>query len=321
MGAIFAADIGGTSSRFGHFIWDGKRLECAGTTWLKSAEVSSFDELLDDLSATGFSLSPSAASVSVFAIAGPVQNGTYCKPPNIAWDVDLTRPGTKVRAPRTFLINDFLAQAFACRSTIGERAEIVVPGLVDPNGCVGAIGAGTGLGQAVLLPDGRGGFVGAPSEGGHVNVAIETDREREFERFALKRVRTSFFTWDSLVCGAGLSLVHEFLTGEKLAPAEVAASFERSPETAEWFARFYGRVSRNFALQSLCLGGLYIAGGVAAKNPNLVTHESYRSAFHDHTVHRAVLERIPVFLIDDEESGVYGAGLFGLQVLRRRDGV
>lgn len=313
---ILAADIGGTSSRFGHFAIEQGLLHCVGTTWLRSGEMSSFDMLLESLEEQKFSLLPRTASVAVFAIAGPVQGGVYCDPPNISWDVDLRRESTKLLAPHAVLMNDFLAQGYACRSPVGARALLVLPGTAAEERCVATIGAGTGLGKAFLLPDGRGGYVGGPSEGGHVNAAIESDREREFERFALERIRRPFLSWEEIVSGRGLALLHEFLTGDKLSPAEVAATFEGDSETVEWFARFYGRVCRNFALETLCFGGLYIAGGVAVKNQILVTHPAFGESFRAHPVQADVLARIPVWLIADEESGVYGAALFGAQILR-----
>jgi glucokinase len=78
-----------------------------------------------------------------------------------------------------------------------------------------------------------------------------------------------------------LSLVHQFLTGEKLAPAQLEACAREDSETVQWMARFYGRVCRNYALQTLARGGVYIAGGVA---PTPRSHHSglpeFRSSDH-----------------------------------------
>ncbi|MFQ8737648.1 MAG: glucokinase [Bilophila wadsworthia] len=40
--------------------------------------------------------------------------------------------------------------------------------------------------------------------------------------------------------------------------------------TLRWYARFYARACRNWALSTLCTGGLFITGGIALRNP-LVT--------------------------------------------------
>ena len=85
------------------------------------------------------------------------------------------------------------------------------------------IGAGTGLGKAVLLPAGDGHFLGCPSEGGHASFAPETERELELCLFVKERFGGNYASCEDIVSGRGVSLIHEFLTGQKLAPAEAAA--------------------------------------------------------------------------------------------------
>lgn len=316
--SILAADIGGTSSRFAYFelAADGS-LAMKGSTWLKTKDAETFDSLLDQLKASNFSLAAEDADICVFAIAGPVERGVFSRPPLIPWVVDLSAGATRHSFNRFALINDFLAQSFSCLSHIGAAAQKILPGIAEKTGAIAVIGAGTGLGKAILLPDGAGGYVGAPSEGGHTNFCAENDREFEFHKMFTARLGGDYLTFNDVVCGRGLGYIHEFLTGQTLSPQEVAATFGKDSETLRWAARFYGRVCRNFALESLAYGGMYIAGGVAAKNPVLVRHEEFRQSFLNSQAHRLVLEKIPVFLIDNEESGLWGAASFGVQELWR----
>ena len=314
---ILAADIGGTSSRFAAFSLENGEMRMEGSTWLKTAEADTFGALLKNLEAADFILTPKSASICVFAIAGPVEKGMFCKPPNIKWKVDLSSAEKDFSIKRFALINDFLAQAYACRSEIGRRAKKILDGQIAEDGVVGVIGAGTGLGKAFLLPDGAGGYLGGSSEGGHANLNVESARELEFQEFMKKEVGGNYATNDAVVCGGGLSRIHQFLTGEKLSPKEVAETFSKPSETLEWASAFYGRVCRNFALDLLATGGLYIAGGVAAKNPILIEHPNFANAFRDSRVHRKLLEQIPIFLNDNEESGLWGAGFLGTQTLKR----
>ncbi len=314
---ILAADIGGTSSRFAAFELGGDGiLRLSATNWLKSGEARSFTQLLEQLRATDFPIKPENADICVFAIAGPVERGVYCKPPLLAWDVDLSNAEKDFGIKRCALLNDFLVQAFACRSEIGQNAAPVLPGTPIADAPVAAIGAGTGLGKAVLLPDGHGGFVGGASEGGHTNFPVESSREFEFFKFACERLSEEWPSWNHVVSGRGLSLIHEYLTGEELEPQDVATRLVEGSETLAWCSTFYGRVCRNYALETLCFGGMYIAGGVAAKNPQLVLHARFKEEFYNSSIHRKVLQSIPVFLIDNEESGLWGAGFYGAQELR-----
>jgi glucokinase len=114
-----------------------------------------------------------------------------------------------------------------------------------------------------------------------------------------------------------LTAIHEFLAGPHLKPAQVAEAFPRHPETLEWFARFYGRACRNFALETLSRGGLYIAGGVAAKNPEIVRHDSFKNEFMDSAAMNHVLAKLPVFLLNDQNSGLWGAAMKAAKTLAK----
>ena len=109
--------------------------------------------------------------------------------------------------------------------------------------------------------------------------------------------------------------MHQFLTGEVLEPAEIAASVKRESRTYRWMARFYGRVCRLYALQVLARGGVYIAGGVAAKVPELVLSVEFKKEFYKSATMDAVLRKIPVFLNSNEDSGLWGAAVVGQQLL------
>ena len=167
------------------------------------------------------------------------------------------------------------------------------------------------------MPDGIGGFVAVASEGGHANFPFVSKGEMEFQEFLLRELDEEYVTANYVVSGRGISYMHWFLTDKKLSPEEVTATFSSDSKTLEWASKFYGRVCRNFALEILARGGLYIAGGVAAKSPNLLTHQNFMKEFRDSRTMSSILDNIPVFLISNEESGLWGAAQLGLQILKR----
>jgi glucokinase len=57
-------------------------------------------------------------------------------------------------------------------------------------------------------------------------------------------------------------------------------------------------------------GGLYLTGGVAARNPFLVDHDAFRAEFSACRYHEALLKRIPIFLNVNQESGLWGAARY-----------
>jgi glucokinase len=196
---ILTADIGATNSRFAHFEVDQKgKLSLVGTQWLKTQESGSFGDLVEQVGARDFPLGIGEADIAVIAVACPVERGVYCSPPYISWDIDLSTAQKKLDLNRSFLINDFVAQAYACRSPIAEAAEQILPGQRVFNATVAVIGAGSNLGKAALVPDGSGGFVAVPSEGGHANFPFVSDREFEFQEFILRELGEEYVTANTI---------------------------------------------------------------------------------------------------------------------------
>lgn len=317
MKKILSADVGGTNSRFASFhVNAGGELTFMESIWLKTGDAISFGQMLENLKTSDFHLKPEEADIAVFAIAGPVENGIKCSPPFISWDVDISHAQHDFGLKWPLLINDFVAQAYACRSVIGEGAEQVKPGRIIRDAAAAVIGAGTALGKAVILPDGKGGFLAIPSEGGHASFAFESKRECEFRQYLVQKLGDTYITWNKIVSGSGLSHIHRFLTGEILDPEEVLSRILPGSETLEWASRFYGRACRNFALETLSVGGVYITGGVAARTPVLVTDKAFREEFVRSDTMSDLLSNIPVFLIKEQDAGLWGSAVLGLYKLR-----
>ena len=86
-------------------------------------------------------------------------------------------------------------------------------------------------------------------------------------------------------------------------------------QTLQWAARFYGRACRDFALETLALGGIYISGGVAARTPELVTHGAFSEEFLSSDTLANILCNIPIYLIKDQNAGLWGCSVLGHQEL------
>ncbi len=313
---LIAADIGGTSSRFAHFVLaENFTLMKNSAAYLATADYSSFEALLDGAAPSVLGIELSAADLCIFALPGPIDGGLFCRPPNISWTVDLRSSSVQERIGRFLLINDFLAQAYSCLSPLAREAKLVLPGHAQGQSTIAVLGPGTGLGKAILVPDGRGGYLGIPSEGGHGNFCPETQEELSFAAFVAKHEGSGYATWDDVVSGRGLSYVHEFLTGEHISPAAVSAKLDSAGETMRWFTRFCARVCRNFALDTLSRGGVYVVGGAAAKNPAIFSHPAFSAEFRASPVHAELLSQIPVSLIENQESGLWGAAYYGARLL------
>ena len=349
---VLAADIGGTNSRFALYETNGLAHDslqaCLCAAHLSTGDAASFPDLLRQAAAVEPGLFAPAdgmpPALAVLAVAGPVRGGRRCAPPNIAWAVDLDDPALGPPAapgqpplsglpplPPVLLINDFVAQAYACLRPGMLDVLDVLDGVAVPDAAMAVVGAGTGLGKCLLLPPCQPGAPprALPSEGGHALFPFTDEREMAFAAFIRAHTGRQVIG-DLVVSGPGLRLLHAFHTGQWLEPAEVTARLvpgggtgsepDGGPDDEEgkglgqvlsWFARFYGRACRDYVLETLALGGLFIAGGVAAAVPALVTHPAFAEAFRQSDTHADLLRGVPVRLMRSPDAGLLGAALYG----------
>jgi glucokinase len=313
---VLAADIGGTNSRFAAFdLGPDGELHLRRTAWLPTKQARSFGHLIEMLRATDLPLAPAEADIAVVAIAGPVLGGVRSAPPFISWAVDFSRAAEEFGFRRSMLINDFVAQAFATRSPCAASARSILSGRPQAGAAVAVIGAGTGLGQAVLFPDGCGGYLAVPSEGGHAEFPFAGPAEFALGEFLRRELGVARVTSTMVVSGVGLCNIHRHLSGRRLAPEEVTAELLPGSATLAWAARFFGRACKLYTLQTAAFGGCYVAGGVAARTPALLTDPEFEAEFRTSVNMAELLRETPVSLIADQESGLWGAAVLGAQAL------
>ena len=246
MAKILAADIGGTNSRFALFEARDNDLEMVDAIWLETHGAATFSELLEQLWDSRFKAAPGGFDSAVLAVAGAVERGLVCEHlPNAPWSVDLRTVDFGLGKGRACLINDFAAQAYACRTHAVDDALVIQAGEADPDAAIAVIGAGTGLGYSALLPV-NGIWSALPSEGGHMAFPFTGPEEAEYGEFNRRESGRCWAEGDSVVTGLGLQLVHKYLTGEEKTPREISESVTADSETVKWYARFYGRACRNW---------------------------------------------------------------------------
>lgn len=316
---LFAvADIGGTNGRFAIFAETGTGLGLAAKKWLPTASLENTHDLHDAFSkweeaqidtalrplfpaGERINLEDRSFAAIVIAMAGPVSEGRGCLS-NASLEIDLCQANFSCQAS---LVNDFEVQAWACLAPCGQNAKLIAGPDTNTNETKAVFGAGTGLGMGALLPDGD--FWRAlPSEAGHMAFPFLGKKEGDFHAFLCARLGLRFARGDDTITGRGLQILHEYLTGETLTAWEVGEkALQRPTETLEWYSRFYARACRDWMLASLCNGGLWIAGGIAARNPLTVTSPFFMEELYN--APEDYLQRMPVRLIEDKDSGLWGA--------------
>lgn len=308
---IVAADIGGTNCRLGLFDHSQGKLALLEEIWIATGSVSHTQALLEAFERE-LGISPQKADAVVVAIAGPVRNHETASLTNACLELDFTPH--KRQGLRFFLINDFIAQAYAILSPI-PVLHIAGPKTQPQAATRAVIGAGTGLGQAMLVATPR--WLAIPSENGHTPFPFLNQAENAFHDFLRKELQIPYATGDDAITGRGLVCLHHFLTGKKLTAAEIGmCALQSETETLAWYSTFYGRACRNWILTTLCHGGLWIAGGIAAQNPLCVTSSSFRKELVSHPHWRSFLHSVPVSLMRDTGSGLWGAAAFAAESLQ-----
>lgn len=319
MYTIIAADIGGTNCRLGLFNLDDNQLKLEKTLWIATTDVCQTEEFVAAIE-TALEVSAEKADALVAAIAGPVEDDTRGKLSNGNLILDFTEH-KRNQNTRLALINDFTAQAYNVVSPEGAKAPRIA-GLEKgaPEAVKAIIGAGTGLGQAQLCLEKVGHkphrWKPLPSENGWSVFPFLGDDENKFAQFLCKELNLPYPAGDDVITGRGLAVLHHFLTGQKLQPYQVGQGYLcKDTETLAWYSRFYARACRNWMLSTLCAGGLWIAGGIAAQNPLAVKSQYFMDELYGSPRWEEFLKSIPVYLVEDKNSGLWGSARKGQDML------
>ena len=158
--------------------------------------------------------------VLCLGVAGPVVRGR-CAATNLPWVLEESALARAVGARRARLLNDLEATAYGLLRLGSERTHLLQGssdegGDAASSGPLAVLAAGTGLGEAMLLPLG-GEYVALPTEGGHADFAPRSELEVELWRWLRARLggRVSL---ERVVSGPGLQAIHTFLREHRRAP-------------------------------------------------------------------------------------------------------
>ena len=76
------------------------------------------------------------------------------------------------------------------------------------------------------------------------------------------------------------------------------------------FTKLYAKCAKNLALDTISVGGIYVAGGIAAKNIEMFKQPIFVETFTKSHFHSELLKDIPVYVITDYKISLYGAARF-----------
>lgn len=341
MTLLLAGDIGGTKTIL--------RLveESVGRSWRTLYEALYYSRDFPDLvpivqrflSAAGQQLGTAPRpEKACFAIAGPVVNDTSVLT-NLDWVLEARRLEKELEIPKISLINDFAAVGYGILGlevTDLYTLQAATPQLDAP---IAVLGAGTGLGEGFLIQQ-PGGYQVFSTEGGHADFAPRTGLEFQLLQYLREKYDIQRISVERVVSGQGIVAIYQFLRDRQVAqespeigqiiktweqetgrseksvdPAAtiaVAALEKRDrlcEQTMQMFVEAYGTEAGNLALKLLPYGGLYVAGGIAAKILPLIKEGNFLRAFGQKGRVSSLLERVPVQVVLNPQVGLIGAAI------------
>jgi len=307
---IIAGDVGGTKTLLQLVEIAGGSSKVAYENRFDSGSYTTFDDLLAEF----LGLAKGTVDAACFAVAGPVFEDR-AEVTNLKWQIEGAALSARFGIARVALINDFYAVALGVPLLQAEDLVSLHAGDRKRGAPIAILGAGTGLGQAIVTfavsadPSSTGEWGVIPSEGGHADFAPQNEEQARL--FLFLHERYGHVSWERLLSGMGLVNIYTFLGGTTDNPAEVAqlaaAGDARAVRTFEIFVDIYGAEAGNMALRVLSRGGVFLAGGVAAKNQSFFTDGKFVEAFLRKGRFREMLATMPIDLIINEKVGVIGA--------------
>ncbi len=312
---IIVADIGGTNSRLALI-----EAPATGQTVIRhqqsyvNARFADFETLLAAF--IGECSEIPEISLLCLALPAPVK-GKSVTLTNIDWTLRQEHLGEQFDIGEVIFINDF--QAAALGTTVVDASKLITlnDAPLEPLGPRAVIGAGTGLGVAYMhwLQTN---FRAFATEGGHVDFAPGDDIQEELHDYLEKKYdRVSY---ERILSGPGLIDLYNFCkesNGDEITAGWVNQQAMQGSNLAavtamRLYATIFGAFAGNIVLMFRPTGGIYLVGGVTAKTAYWLQSEFFLDAFLDKGRMSSLAVQTPLYLVNDENTGLKGVIEFAL---------
>jgi glucokinase len=326
---ILAGDVGGTKVHLALCKFERGQLLTVHDHKFSAREfpglVQVVDAFLDECKQ--FLGRPPDVFAACFGVPGPVRHGRL-KLTNLPWVLDTKQLAVDLKIEHVFLINDLEANGYGIAELTPEQILVLSKGDPAAEGNRGLIAAGTGLGEALLVWNGRT-YAPIASEGGHSDFAARNEEEIELLRY-LQKTLGGRVSSERVISGIGLANVYAFCrdvkgieepswlkermrTEDPNAVIGELGESGASPlcvESLNIFVSAYGAEAGNLALKILAVGGMYVGGGIAPKLLKKMQDGTFMKAFTDKGRLSDLLVQTPVRLILESRAALMGAAAY-----------
>jgi glucokinase len=334
MTLLLAGDIGGTKTLLSLWRPGGVRPELVLEERFASADWQDLAPMVRHFLAVAGPVPGGVPAAACFAVAGPVEAGR-ARLTNLPWVLDTADLARSCELPLVELVNDFAVLIYGLPHLDADQTAPVREGQRDPQAPLLVLGAGTGLGVAMGLPTAAG-LRALPSEAAHGEFAPRSAAEWELKQWLRADLALERISIERVVSGTGLGHVARWLLDRRHPggdhplsgparlwseagdgpdrsdlPAEVAlAAAAGDPLAADalglWLGA-YGSVCGDLALACLSRGGLWLAGGTAAKLLDGLRSQAFLGPFLNKGRLRSTLEPMPITAVVDPGVGTFSA--------------
>ncbi|HEY1986115.1 MAG TPA: glucokinase [Terracidiphilus sp.] len=319
---ILAGDVGGTKVHLALYDFTDGNLKYTREERFPAKDYSGLEAIVKEFVGTD------KVTAACFGVPGPVRNGRL-RLTNLPWTLDSRELVASLGIQHVFLINDLEANGYGIAELTPDQIYTLSEGDPSQTGNRALIAAGTGLGEGLLMWNGRL-HIPYPSEGGHADYSPRNEDEIDLLRF-LKQKYNGRISWERVVSGMGMTGIYEFLRevrgveepawlAAQIAEASdpnsvitemgLAAKSEICEKTLDMFVSAYGAEAGNLALKVLSVGGLYIGGGIGPRILDKLKDGTFLKAFTDKGRLSQLLINMPVRVILESRAAVLGAAAY-----------
>lgn len=328
---VLVCDIGGTNTRCALFEVDKNKQSIIFSLRVLTHDIAAFTDIVSQTLSIAQQKYNITVTKAVCAVAGcPTKNTDVWMLPNAAWNVVKKEILQKTSITSVILLNDFEAIGYSLevlterdlvrlnRATITKQENKVV------------LGAGTGLGKCIaawnpLVKN----YLVVSAQGAHADFPIHN--QEEFGLIKFLQNKHNFHVpvrYEDFLSGRGIVDIYTFLEQTGIyAKTEYYCTIQKHnydpaiitqyknidaccKKTFELFSAFYGRAAKNFAIEAGAFGGVYLAGGIVAKNPDIFDNGCFMTEFLNNDIFKELLKQTPVSIIMNQDAGLLGAARF-----------
>jgi glucokinase len=327
MSLVLVGDIGGTNLRYKLIYVTRNEEQIVKYSVFPAVEyqsnlIGSLKEFLSDCE---------TPAMAVIGISGLVVNNCVIASLHYGAGFSASLLTSELLIPQAFVLNDVEALCYSLFALAPSELTEINAAQPEPCGPKVCVAIGTGIGQCYCVHNGRQYQVHV-SEGGRLDCSPKTQADSRLFEFLCRKHNTAGLSYKQIVSGAAAGGLYEHFRQEKPewvekrvdeeVMAEENTRTEKmmrvgfgkgdriAGEAVRAWQRIVGNMLGNVFVNFLPTGGIYLCGGVVAKNyEGIIKSKAIKEGFYlgrANMLHTE-MKKIPIFVVKTEELGLKGA--------------